>query len=134
MHLLLRAHYDAYIYTRWQHELAIEREALAKLTEAPKRGVQRTINEARAILDKVHTCAAPALRKRIDELYVAVYRDEPRWTMEYQRCPLMDQIDRPLADSEWLLYNFKQIEQLASNKERLAAIDKLLHRTDPGEG
>lgn len=131
---LLRAHYDAYIYIRWQHELAIEREALAKLTEAPKRGAQRTMNEARAILDKVHTCADPALRKRIDELYAAVYRDEPRWTMEYQRCPLMDQIDRPLADSEWLLYNFKQIEQLASNKERLAAINKLLHRTDPGEG
>ena len=131
---LLRAHYDAYIYKRWLHELDIEQRAYQKLAEAAKRGAQRTINETRKILAEVSQCPDPALRKRVNELYAAVYRDEPRWTMEYQHCPLMDQIDRPLADSEWIEYSLTQIEQKSSNRERIEAIEALINRTNPGEG
>lgn len=131
---LLRAYYDAYIQTRWKNELSIEKRAYAKLSEAQKRGPQRTMNEARAILAEMDREQAPELRKRINELYEAVYRDELRWTMEYQHCPLMDQIDRPLAEREWIEYNLSQIEQLESNKERIEVLDRLVHRTDVGEG
>lgn len=131
---LLRAYYDAYVYTRWCSELDIERRAYASLAGAAKRGAQRTINDTRAILAETRRSPAPELRRRIRELYDAVYRDEPRWTMEYQHCPLLDQIDIPLADSEWIEYSLARIEKLPTNRERLAAIDSLVHRTDPGEG
>lgn len=131
---LLRAYYDAYIYRRWCRELDIERRAYAALGMAAKRGAQRSINDARAILAEVRQPFAPELRRRIAELYDAVYRDEARWTMEYQHCPLLDQMDIPLAESEWIEYNLSLIEKLPTNRERLATVDALVHRTDPGEG
>ena len=131
---LLRAYYDAYIYTKWCYELDLEQQAWAKLRTAKKRGSQRAINEARAILDLARTSPAPELRKRVGELYEAVYRDEGRWTMEYQVSPLMRQVDRTLSDVDWMEWSMAQIEQLPTNKERLAAIDSLINRTNPGEG
>jgi len=46
----------------------------------------------------------------------------------------IDNIDIPLNDALWILDQLSQIEKLNSESERLAAIDKLLHRTDPGPG
>lgn len=131
---LLRAHYDAYIYKKWLHELEVDRRAYACLAKAAKQGSQRTINLTRTILAEAEQCVDPALRRRIDQLYEAVYRDEGCWTMEYQHCPLMHQIDGTLADSEWIAYSLTQIEQLGSNRERLEAIEAFLNRTNPGEG
>ena len=54
--------------------------------------------------------------------------------MEYQHCPLMDQIDLPLNDSEWLLMRIDEIDALADNEERVEQIMALVGRTDPGEG
>ena len=42
--------------------------------------------------------------------------------MEYQHCPLMDQIDLPLNDSEWLLMRIDEIDALADNEERVEQI------------
>ena len=132
---LLRAYYDAYIYRRWLHELDIENRAYEVLKEAPKRGSSRSLSRARAILGEARRKpVAQELKRRCEELYEAVYHDEERWTMEYQHCPLLDQIDIPLNDSEWLLMRIDQIDVLATNEERVEQIMALVGRTDPGEG
>ncbi|WP_418992251.1 hypothetical protein [Alistipes sp.] len=132
---LLRAHYDAYIYQRWLHELEIERRAFAALAEAPKRGSSGAAARARKILAEAdRKPVAQELEKRCRALYEAVYRDEGRWTMEYQHCPLMDQIDLPLNDRKWIEMRLDEIDALPTNRERVAAIDRLVNRTDPGEG
>ena len=118
---LLRAYYDAYIYRRWLHELDVESRAYDALKEAPKRGSSRALSRTRAILGEARRKpVAQELKRRCEELYEAVYHDEGRWTMEYQHCPLMDQIDLPLNDSEWLLMRIDEIEALADNEERVS--------------
>ena len=132
---LMRAYYDAYIYRRWLHELDVESRAYDALKEAPKRGSSRALSRTRAILGEARRKpVAQELKRRCEELYEAVYHDEGRWTMEYQHCPLMDQIDLPLNDSEWLLMRIDEIDALADNEERVEQIMALVVRTDPGEG
>ena len=46
----------------------------------------------------------------------------------------MDGIDEPLNDIAWLTAQFKEIRKLDSEPAKLAAIDKLVNRTNPGPG
>jgi len=46
----------------------------------------------------------------------------------------IDNIDIPLNDALWILDQLNDIEKLNTEAERLAAIDQMLHRTDPGPG
>lgn len=113
----------------------VESRAYDALKEAPKRGSSRALSRTRAILGEARRKpVAQELKRRCEELYEAVYHDEGRWTMEYQHCPLMDQIDLPLNDSEWLLMRIDEIDALADNEERVEQIMALVGRTDPGEG
>src|SRR5690606_15407019 len=51
-----------------------------------------------------------------------------------ERGNFIDKIDLPLNDALWLLSQFSEIEDLKSENDRLMAIHKMLHRTDPGPG
>jgi hypothetical protein len=46
----------------------------------------------------------------------------------------MDYIDTPLSNVIWLLSQFEKIRQIKDEQARLAAIDKLLDRENPGTG
>ena len=46
----------------------------------------------------------------------------------------IDNIDIPLNDALWILDQLNLTEKLNTEPERLAAIEKMLHRTDPGPG
>jgi hypothetical protein len=46
----------------------------------------------------------------------------------------MDYIDAPLNNAVWLLSQFDKIRQIEDERARLAAIDKLLNRENPGPG
>ncbi len=132
---LLRAYYDAYMYQRWVYEMDLEKRAYDALREAPQTGVSRAIAKARAILGEAQRKpVALDLKKRINELYKAVYDDPGRWTMEYQHCPLMDQIDVSLNDNEWILSQLAQIEGMSATQDRAGKIMALVNRTDPGQG
>lgn len=132
---LLRAYYDACIYRRWLRELDIERRAFSELAKVGKYGPDKASARARVILDKKKIKPEEKLlRKKCDILYKAVYRDAGRWTMEYQHCPLMDQIDIPLNDSEWICSQLDRIDLLTSKEERTAEIMRLVHRTDVCDG
>ncbi len=132
---VLRAHYDAYIYERWKYELQVENDAYRALMTADKKGSSKAITQAKKILSlPQRKPVAMELKKRCLELYDKVYDDPARWTMEYQHCPLIDQIDISLNDREWLNMKLDEIYAMGSDRERAEAIDGLLSRTDPGPG
>jgi hypothetical protein len=60
--------------------------------------------------------------------------DVKRHEGQFGRGTSHETVDVPLNDRSWLKKNFAAIRQLATEAERLAAIDALIHRTDPGPG
>jgi hypothetical protein len=46
----------------------------------------------------------------------------------------LDLIDQPITDAPWLVQHFAQIRTIPTEPARLAAIDQILHWTDPGPG
>ena len=46
----------------------------------------------------------------------------------------MDGIDEPLNNRAWLRAEFRKARDLPNEADRIAAIDHILHRTDPGPG
>ena len=131
---LLRAYYDAYIYRRWKYELSLENQAYSVLKEAGQKGSSRVIAQAKKILAMAETKpVSKDLRSRCLDLYDKVYNDKGKWTMEYQHCPLIDQIDISLNDREWIEMKLDEIFLLPTDEKRAEAITSLLARTDPGE-
>jgi hypothetical protein len=52
----------------------------------------------------------------------------------WRRGAWLDMLDLPLNDCVYLRLTMKRILRLTGEEERLAAIVRLLHRTDPGPG
>ena len=66
---LLRANYDAYVRRRLLYETGLERQANLILAEAGKRGADKAMSEALAVLNRaVDHPVAPDLRRRIEAL------------------------------------------------------------------
>jgi hypothetical protein len=141
-HALYRAYYDAYVRARLKHETELETVALAKLREAPRLGALKAMTEAEAILDRAQKePAAPELRARVFELAEALFQSirmqlsVPRYqAIAVDRGANLDTIDFPLNNAGWLKKRFAAIRALEKEAERLAQLDALVKRTDPGPG
>jgi hypothetical protein len=141
-HALYRAYYDAYVRARLKHETELETLALAKLGEAPRLGALKAMTEAEAILDRAQKePAAPELRARVFELAEALFQSirmqlsVPRYhAIAVDRGANLDMIDFPLNSAGWLKKRFAAVRALDKEQERLAQLDALLKRTDPGPG
>jgi hypothetical protein len=138
---LYRAYYDVYVRARLIHETDAENASLAKLREAKTLGADKAMSEAEAILDPAAKApAAPELRARVFELGEALFQSiraqlsVPRYAaLAAERGANLDSIDVPLTEAGWLKSRFAAIRKLPEG-ERLAAIDAVLTRTDPGPG
>lgn len=138
---LIRAYYDAYIQRRLIYETSLERQARNILEQAGKTGSEKAMYDARSTLSLAHEKpVAQELKQRCYALADSLYRSfGSQLTVAKHhamsgRGNFVDNIDIPLNDALWILDQLNQIEKLNNEPERLAAIDKMLHRTDPGPG
>jgi hypothetical protein len=139
---LYRAYYDAYDRSRLLYETALEDQAMDKLREAPRLGSLVAASEAQAILERAATQpVSQQWRARVFEMAEALYQSirmqlsVPRYkAIAVGRGANLDSIDVPLNNRAWLAYQFAEMRKLADEKERLAAIDRIVNWTDPGPG
>jgi len=139
---LYRAYYDACLRSRLIRETALEEQAMAVLREAPQRGSMEAMAEAERILDRADLPGPhSAWRARVFELAEALFQSVrmqlsvPRYqAIAVERGANLDSIDVPLNNRPWLKERFAEIRKLASEAERLRAIEEIVNWTNPGPG
>jgi len=139
---LLRAYYDAYIRRRLIRETALEMSAMDALRAAPATGAMKAIDKASSILRKAQTepvavdykAKCEKLADSLFELIGAQLTVEKHGAKHRTRGAFMDGIDEPLNNAAWLNSEFARIRSTDTEAARLAAIDAILNRTNPGPG
>jgi hypothetical protein len=138
---LLLAYYDAYIRERLIHEIALESEAKEALRDAANVTSLEKMKAAESILNQTWSKpVAQDYRKRCWEIadylfeVIGSQTSVERHKAQSGRGDFMDYIDAPLSNVIWLLSQFERIRQIEDEQARLASIDKLLNRDNPGPG
>ena len=139
---LIRAYADAYVHQRVRKETRLLRRAHGHLKRARKEGAEAALAEAQQIVEKANPLtAAPALRKRVHELADLLFHSigmqlsmEKYGASDRQRGAQLDNNDGPLTDCAWLRHRLPGIRALASDEEKLAAVEAIVNWTDPGAG
>ncbi|MFO1021325.1 MAG: hypothetical protein U0903_11600 [Planctomycetales bacterium] len=141
-HALYRAYYDAWLRDRLISETAQRSTAADLLRRAKPLGSQLAMNQAEAVLDQAKLqMVSPDRRNRVNELAEALFQSPVHMQLNTEfhkgqpgRGTSHNTIDMPLTDRLWLKGEFAAIRKLERESERLAAIEALIHRTDPGPG
>jgi hypothetical protein len=139
---LFRAYYDEYTRQRLIYETDLEHQAMVVLGNAPTGGAISAIDRAQSILNQSLTPhVALPLRARIFELGEALFQSigmqlsvAKYKAIGIDRGASLDTLDYPLNNRPWLMEHFSAIRQLPTESQRLAAIQQILHWTDPGPG
>lgn len=139
---LFRAYCDAYTRLRLRHETGLEEQALDALREAEFRGAETAMAEAERILDRAVTApVGRAWRTRIFQLAEALYQtihhklSVPLYhALHTGRGAHLDSLDWPLNSRLWLKKEFRTIRNLPEERGRLARLNEILDRTNPGPG
>jgi hypothetical protein len=138
---LYRAYYDAYVRSRLLHEIAIEERALDRLRKAKSGESRQALADARTILDEAETKPSGEWRLRAYTLAEALFQSvrqqlsvERYRAIAVGRGATLDSMETPLNNSGWLRARFAEMDALAGEHERLAAIDRIVRWTDPGPG
>ena len=138
---LYRAYYDAHVRSRLLHETAIEERALERLREARNGESREAFAAAARILDEAQVRPSPEWRQRVYVLAEALFQSirqqlsvERYGAIAVGRGATLDSFETPLNNKGWLLARFAEATALPSEAERLAAIDRIVHWTDPGGG
>ncbi len=136
---LYRATYDAYTQQRLRAESAQEERAYAALRNAAQSGSAKAMDTAEKALATAPV--ALELRERVRQLAQALFETigmqlsvKLYQGAGWERGVTLDTLDEPLNDRPWLTAEFAQIRKISDEKERLAELDALAHRTDPGPG
>ncbi|HHT28955.1 MULTISPECIES: hypothetical protein [Petrimonas] len=139
---LYRANYDAYIRRRNLYEKRLEREAYRILLQAGSIGISQAMKQA---LEKVNEAdsfnVAPELKRKIhayaDSLFLSISLQS---SMERHRASgpergcTLDFLDHPLNNRWWLADEFRKVEQMQDDEEKLERITILARWDNPGEG
>lgn len=139
---LYRAYYDAYTRSRLVYETELEDRAMDALRSAPTAGAVSAIHTAETILERALTQRVSLDRRtRVFELAEALFQSirfqssvERYHAIGTERGATLDTLDTPLNNRLWLKSRFAAILKLVTENERLTAIDKIIHWTDPGPG
>lgn len=139
---LYRAYYDALIESRLKHETGLEEAARAKLHNAKELGTLKAMDDAILILDMAkNDPVATDLRARTLELGEALFQSiraqlsvKKYNAIAVERGATLDTIDFPLNDAGYLKKQFAEIRKLPDEAARLARLNAVLNRTDPGPG
>ena len=140
--LILRAYYDAYIQDRLAYEKSLEAEAYDILANANTIGAEEAMNRAMQHLKKADTDkVSQDLKEKVFEYGEKLYQSigaqtsvEKYGARSAERGAILDFIDHPLNNRWWLGDEFKKIETLKTEKEKLARLDFIRNYEFPGEG
>lgn len=139
---LFRACFDAHVRSRLLREVELEQRALAALANAGRSGSEKAMVEAEGILREPTTDpASDLLRTRIFQLAEALFQSiamqlnvERYRAIAVDRGAMLDTLDRPLNNRPWLEERFAEIRKLASEADRLNALEEIVNWTNPGPG
>ena len=138
---LYRAYYDAHVRSRLLHETAIEKRALDRLRVARSGESREALADAAGILDEAQVRPSLEWRQRVYVLAEALFQSirqqlsvERYRAIAVGRGATLDSFETPLNNKGWLLARFAEAAALASEADRLAAIERIVHWTDPGVG
>jgi len=139
---LLRAYYDAYVKRRLIHETELEAEALEALRSDASQGAYAVMEKAETILRKSETEPVAAdYKQKCETLADSLFEKIGSQTtvkrhaaQNRTRGAFMDGIDEPLNNAAWLGAQFRTVRSLPDEPARVAAIDQILNRTNPGPG
>jgi len=139
---LFRAYYDAYTRRRLIFERQLENQAMVALRSANTTGAAGAVTAAEGILNGATTeTVADTLRSRILELGEALFQSigmqlsvEKYKAIAVDRGASLDTLQFPLNNRLWLKDRFTRIRKLASEPERLAALQEILNWSNPGPG
>lgn len=149
---VMRAYFDHYTRLRLLKALDQEARALAALGDAPTRGVESAIKEARAILaESDQDATTDELRKRIEdygkELFESIGAQldvENYQARNPERGAILEFLDNPLNNRLWLEYEFDAIlaghataslpGKAVEGDVRLARLARVANWETPGEG
>jgi hypothetical protein len=140
--MLFRAYFDSYVKKRLIYETDLENQALEKLRAADYMGPLAAMHEAERILDRAVTePIARDLHGRMNELAEALYQSigaqlsvDKYKALAVSRGASLDTADVPLNNRHWLQGQFAGLRRLSSERERLAGLDTILNRANPGPG
>ena len=139
---LYRAYYDEYVRRRLTYETGLEQQAMTSLAEAPRIGSSRAITDAERTLGAaLEHPVAQDLRARVFALAEALYQSigmqlsvDRYKAIAVSRGANLDTIDFPLNNRVWLENRFAEIRKMDKESDRLAGINAILNRTNPGPG
>ncbi len=138
---LYRAYYDAYVRRRLIKEQAAQTQATSVLANAVGLGSMTAMAEAEGVLAVGAQPVAADLRTRVFQLAEALYQSArmqlsvPLYrAIAVGRGANLDLVDAPLNDRAWMSAQFTTIRALPGERERLAALDRIVRWTDPGPG
>ncbi len=136
-----RAYYDAHVRSRLLHETAIEQRALERLRAAKNGESREALAEAARILDEAQVRPSPQWHQRVYVLAEALFQSirqqlsvERYRAIAVGRGATLDSFETPLNNKGWLIARFAEVAALPGEGERLAAIERIVHWTDPGVG
>jgi hypothetical protein len=123
------------------HEQQAQARAVAALDGAAGVGSAAAMAEAERLLAASAEPVALQLRTRIFQLAEALFQSSrmqlsvPLYrAIAVGRGANLDLVDAPLNDRVWFGEQFAAIRALPTERERLAALERLAHWTDPGPG
>jgi hypothetical protein len=139
---LFRAYYDAYVRRRLIYETDLEATAMECLRSASAQSASAAIGAAEKALERAVTApVAQDWHARIFELGEALFQSigmqlsvDKYKAIAVDRGASLDTVDYPLNNRAWLREQFAKIRKLASEIERLKALEEVLNWTDPGPG
>lgn len=138
---LLRAFYDAYTKRRLIYETELEMRARDMLRMDPLVGSMKSMAGAEEIFAKATQRVASDYRARCLELGESLHEKigsqltvDGHGAANRVRGAFLDGLDEPLNSAQWFLGEFQRIRNLTDESERLAAIEAVLDRQDPGPG
>jgi len=140
--LNMRSAYDVYVKRRKAYEQKLEKKDNEILLQAAKTGSEKAMRQALDIVEKADKePITNDLRGKIVDYCEALWKSIGLQTSvkKYQasgaeRGAILDFIDYPLNNRWWLADEFKKVEKLASEKEKLARLEVIAKWENPGPG
>jgi hypothetical protein len=129
------------VRSRLLQETATEERALERLRAVRPGDSRRALADAAAILNEPREPPAADWRQRVYTLAEALFQSirqqlsvERYGAIAVGRGATLDSLETPLNNRGWLLPQFTEAGALEKEEDRLAAIERIVHWTDPGPG
>jgi len=138
----LRSKYDAYIRRRVIYERSLEVEVNKTLSEAVSTGADSAISKSLAILNfAISDPISSDLRNEIEDLGLDLFNSIGFQTSvkkynahSLNRGAIIDYLDMPMNNRFWLEDEFKKIQKLSTEEEKLNRLDVIRNWENPGDG